>query len=299
MTDLLDKFFKKHGLSTGEGDRTEVDYLMRNVAEETHLLAQVVGVLRESFTPGEDHIRLLHRKVSVKEAVSAAQEAQNEGYYYVANTIFEELVNQINNPYAYLGLALAYREGLGKSVSSEKAAILYQEAIRLFEIEATKGNADALFEIGVCYRRGEGVEQSDEKAVDYYRRALAGGYYHAANNLGIMYAEGLGVEKDMVEAVRYYRIAAKAGNADSQTLLANCYYQGNGVGQNYDEAFSWFQKAAEQNEPDALFQVALCYQEGHGVEPDYDKVIEYLCKAAEAGHQNALQLLKENGILDE
>lgn len=296
---MLKELFKKQGSPTTEEDRVAVDYLMQNLPEETHLLAQIVGHLRENYTRGDDFIRLLSRKVSVEDAVTAAQAAQDEGYHFVANTIFEELVKQKKNPYAYLGLAHSYANELGRSVSPDKATALYQEAIRMFEKEASEGEARALFEIGVCYRRGEGVEQSDTKAVEYYKSALAWGCLDAANNLGLMYAQGLGVEKDVVEAVRYYRMAAEAGQADSQTLLANCYFQGVGVRQDYGEAFAWFKKAADQGEPDALFHVALCYQEGHGVEPDYDKVIENLCKAAEAGHQYALQLLKENGMLDE
>ena len=296
---MLKELFKKQDSSTTEEDRVAVDYLMQNLPEETHLLAQIVGHLRENYTRGDDFIRLLSRKVSVEDAVTAAQAAQDEGYHFVANTIFEELVKQKKNPYAYLGLAHSYANGLGRSVAPDKAAVLYQEAIRAFEKEATEGDARALFEIGVCYRRGEGVEQSDAKAVEYYKSALSGGYLGAANNLGIMYAEGLGVEKDVDEAVRYYRIAAEAGRADSQTLLANCYFQGVGVRQDYDEAFAWFQKAADQGEPDALFQIALCYQEGHGVEPDYDQVVKYLFKAAEAGHQHALELLREHGLVKE
>lgn len=296
---ILKGLFKKQGTPTTEEDRVAVDYLMQNLPEETHLLAQVVGHLRENYTHGDDYIRLLSRKVSVEDALLAAQTAQDEGHHFVANTIFEELVKQKENPYAYLGLAHSYANGLGRSVAPDKAAVLYKEAFRAFEKEASEGKARALFEIGVCYRRGEGVEQSDKKAVEYYKSALAGGCLDAANNLGLMYAEGLGVEKDAAEAVRYYRIAAEAGNADSQTLLAKCYYQGVGVDQDFDEAFAWFQKAADQGEPDALFQVALCYHDGHGVEPDNDQVVDYLFKAAEAGHQHALELLKENGLVKE
>ena len=296
---MLKGLLKKQDSPAIEEDRVAVDYLMQNLVEETHLLAQLVGHLGENYTRGDDYIRLLSREVSVEDAVNAAQAAQDEGYHYVANTIFEELVKQKQNPYAYLGLAHSFKNGLGRSVATDKAAALYLDAIRVFEKDANEGDAKALCEIGVCYRRGEGVEQNDTKAVEYYKSALAGGYLKAANNLGIMYAEGLGVKKDEIEAVRYYRIAAETGLADSQTLLANCYYKGVGVRQDFDEAFAWFKKAADQGEPDALFHIALCYQEGHGVEPDYDQVIEYLFKAAEAGHQHALDLLRENGLVEE
>ncbi|MCX6867851.1 MAG: tetratricopeptide repeat protein, partial [Verrucomicrobia bacterium] len=103
------------------------------------------------------------------------------------------------------------------------------EQIANWRKAADKGNAEALFSLGVCYDQGAGVKQDKAEAAMWYRKAAELGHVIAQNNLGFCYANGQGVPKNEVEAVKWFHKSAEQGNAMSQYKLGTIYAFGEGV----------------------------------------------------------------------
>lgn len=119
-------------------------------------------------------------------------------------------------------------------------------------IEAEKGNAEAMFNLGVCYYDGIGVEQDYAEAIEWWGSAAEWGVAKAQFNLASCYANGIGVEQDIREAVRLFRKAARLDMMEAQYYLGLIYANGLGVTKNETEARKWLTMAAEQGYEDAI-----------------------------------------------
>lgn len=273
------------------------NYLLEHL-NETHILAESVSILREAYKermPKGETIRVLGSKVLADDAYELAMYRLNQGYYYAAGSILEEL-EKAKYPRAFLAMANLCRQGLGVEVDMEQAEKLEKKAFSIWKDRASAGDTEAMFETGVCYRHGEGVPQDDTKAVEYYTLAYEKGCSEAALNLGIMYTEGLGVEQNYSKAYEYYSAAADNGIADGFTLMGRQHYYGLGRDVNYEKAVELFLKAAEKEEGDALYHLGRCFVQGNGVEKDIDKAIEFFYRSANAGTKEAIDVLQSNGL---
>lgn len=274
------------------------DYLLEHLAEETHILAESASFLRERYKaekPKGETVRILGNKVSADHAYDLAMYLREQEYFYAAGAILESLEKE-KYPKAFLAMAELCRRGLGVVPDVDMADELEKKAFSLWEERAAKGDAHALYDLGICYRQGEGVPHDNSKAVEYYTLAYEKGCSEAALNLGLMYGEGLGVKQDFAKAYELYKVAAENGIADGFTLMGRQHYNGLGREVNYDEAVKLFLKAAENDEGDALFHLGLCYVKGNGVEQDNNKAIEYFYRSADAGTKEAEEILKDNGF---
>jgi hypothetical protein len=74
--------------------------------------------------------------------------------------------------------------------------------------------------LGLLFANGPGDARDRAEAVRLYRLAVTQGDAAAQFNLGNMFANGPGDAKDRAEAVRWYRRAAAQGDADATAALA-------------------------------------------------------------------------------
>ena len=228
------------------------------------------------------------------------------------------------NPKAVYKLGNCYINGRGVEKSEEKAVELwleaaeqdydeayyqlgvtsfedeaYGDAVEWFQKAARKGNAKALYNLGICYSNGYGVEKSDAKASEVWLKAAEMGYADAQFNIAHNYYNSCGVEKSYKEAARWFEASAKQGNADAMFNLGVCYSIGGyGLSKSYIKAFDCFRKAAEQGHADAKFMLALCYYDGEGTAQSYDDAVVLLKELAMDGHaegQFFLGLCYEHG----
>ena len=132
-----------------------------------------------------------------------------------------------------------------------------QETIGVYRRAAAKGDADAMFNLGLCYKHGaHGVGQDAATAFSWFQRAAetetsdgrGGQHGHATAqcNLAVCYYTGEGVAQDSVEAVRWFERAAAQGLAAAQHNLGVCYATGTGVALDNAQAAVLFQQAAAQ-----------------------------------------------------
>ena len=129
--------------------------------------------------------------------------------------------------------------------------------------QASGGDAQAQYELGVCYENGTGVAKDYSEAAEWYRKAAAQGECAAQSGLGALYYEGLGVEQSYTEAAKLFRAAAEQGDIEGQRNLGICYEGGRGVERNLALAMYWYKKAAEAGDQDAHQYYNNLYIEGY------------------------------------
>lgn len=83
----------------------------------------------------------------------------------------------------------------------------YGKAAKLYGALATKGNAEAQYNLGIMYRAGRGVPRDFKEAKKWYLLAAEQGHALAQFNLGWMYASGKGVPQDFVLSHMWFNIA--------------------------------------------------------------------------------------------
>lgn len=106
----------------------------------------------------------------------------------------------------------------------------FDEAVMLYSIEAQKGNALALYEIGDLYRRG--VIGGENLADSFYSSALESFMKlertsslkpYLQYRIGRMYFDGYGTEKDFGKAFDWLKKAADGGNHLSEYMIGSMY----------------------------------------------------------------------------
>ena len=100
----------------------------------------------------------------------------------------------------------------------------------LFEKAAAKGQAGALYNLGVMAIEGEpGSPPNFAKAADFFRRSAEAGDGDAAYSYGVLLREGKGVSLDIGESARWLKRAADAGVIAGQVEYAIMLFNGVGV----------------------------------------------------------------------
>ena len=161
------------------------------------------------------------------------------------------------------------------------------EAVRIYRIGVSQGNAQAQNNLGIMYSNGEGVIQDKAEEARLYRKAADQGLASAQYNLGLMYSNGEGVIQDKAEAARLYRKAADQGLASAQYNLGLMYDNGEGVAQNKAKAVRWYRKAADQGYASAQFNLGFMYEFGQGVAQNKEEAVCWYRKAADQGLASA------------
>ena len=136
---------------------------------------------------------------------------------------------------------------------------LDDEAYKIFETAASKGNKKAIFNKIWCLYKGKGVKRDYELA---YKEL-----------------EKLHNEVSSVKIIE---------------LLGEMYYLGNGTEKDYNRAFEKF-SFIEKFNSEAKYYLGLMYLNGHGVEKNEEKAEKYIKDAAEMRNRKAIIFLNKRG----
>lgn len=198
------------------------------------------------------------------------------------------------------------------SVSFDTAISLYnkgkyKQALPILEDLATKGNADAIYRLGVCYYWGEGIERSNPKSLDFSKcmdlmsKASALGNSDAMLWMAsYMYSNGEGTGKDDAKVLEYTQKAVDANNYAAKISLGAYYLAGQYVEKDEEKGsallysgFVGLQKKAFSLSREEMHTFGMCYHMGLGVEEDMQKAIHWYQKAADLGDPEAQNSLGE------
>ncbi len=155
----------------------------------------------------------------------------------------------------------------------------FDEAFRLFLLEAETGNALAMHDLGRMYADGLGREIDVVLSQEWYARALTA-FLSAEEEepkpyieyrIGKLYAAGLGTEQNYEQAAAWFVKAVAQNHKYAQYSLGCLTYRGNGVEQNYAEALRLYDLSASQDNPYADYELAKMYRDGVGtaVRPEF------------------------------
>ncbi len=169
-------------------------------------------------------------------AVGLFHTADREGH---ASLDWYRMAADAGDPLGMYYVGTAYHFGIGVESDGKAALAWYRKA-------AEGSDPDLAAATGSMFRYGQRPATKDgAEAVRLFRKAVDGGYAHAALYLAGMYAAGEGVAKDEAQAARWYRVAAEVGEAEAMDALAAIYQNGNGVTADAAEAEAW-RKAAQK-----------------------------------------------------
>ncbi len=138
-------------------------------------------------------------------------------------------------------------------------------------------------------------QNNNTNDVERYRKDATQGDADAQWHIGIMYEHGYDVEQDYAKAIEWYRKAADQGYAKAQCDLGFCYQRGRGVANDYAEAVEWYIKSAEQGYAKAQFFLGYCYEHGQGIAQDCEKAAELYVHSAIQGYPLAQDYLRRIG----
>lgn len=155
---------------------------------------------------------------------------------------------------------------------------------RIYERDAEKGVAVAMFLLGIRHETGDDCDQNPETAIEWYRKAADQDDADAMYRLGLCLDKGNA--ENLEEAAKWYKRAADKGHAEAQLLWILCRLCGIGDRMNlqfpekffaeHEGTFSWLKSHAETGVVGAQYQLGRRYEMGGNRE----KAIEWYSKAA-------------------
>lgn len=110
----------------------------------------------------------------------------------------------------------------------------YLAAVREWEAPATRGDADAQFNLAQAYKLGRGVKIDLAKAEDLFGKAAAQGHLQASDNFGLLLFQ----RGERVRAMPYLKSAAGRGDPRAQYLLGLAHFNGDNVAKDWVRAYA-------------------------------------------------------------
>ncbi|VFQ69788.1 unnamed protein product [Cuscuta campestris] len=178
------------------------------------------------------------------------------------------------------------KEALRKSRGEE------DEDFQILEYQAQKGNAGAMYRIGIFYYFGlRGVRRDHSKALSWFLKAVEKGEPRSMELLGEIYVRGAVVERNYTKALEWLSLASKQQLYSAYNGMGYLYVKGYGVAKNYTQAKEYFEKAADNDEPGGFYNLGVMYLKGLGVKRDLKLASKYFIGAADVGQPKAFYQL--------
>ncbi|KAJ1297878.1 hypothetical protein BS78_01G411600 [Paspalum vaginatum] len=164
------------------------------------------------------------------------------------------------------------------------------EDFQITEYQAQRGNAAAMYKLGLLYYYGlRGLRRDYGKAFHWFSKAVDKGETRAMELLGEIYARGAGVERNYTEAYMWLTLAAKQQHYSAYNGLGYLYVKGYGVEKkNLTKARELFELAVENKEPGGHYNLGVLYLKGIGVKRDVIRACNHLLNAVNAGQPKAI-----------
>lgn len=110
----------------------------------------------------------------------------------------------------------------------------YATAVKAWQVESARGDADAMFNLGQAYKLGNGVKQNLAQAEALFGRAAAQGHIQASDNYGLLLFQ----RGQRTQALPFIRAAADRGDPRAQYLLGIGHFNGDIVGKDWVRAYA-------------------------------------------------------------
>lgn len=162
----------------------------------------------------------------------------------------------------------------------------YYLAKRFFEKAVSKGDGDAIYNLGLMYYKGLGVEKNPIKAVEYIKRAADKNIYNAIYDLGALYYNGeAGVKQDYEKAEFYFKKLPEDNKFNKANYFLGTIYLNN---DDFGKAKQYFELATKQGNINAPSVLGAIYERGMGVVKDLNKARRYYKLGVQRNDQAAI-----------
>jgi len=163
----------------------------------------------------------------------------------------------------------------------------FEEAYKLFLLEAEIGNALAMHDLGRMFADGLGRDIDQGAAYEWYKKALNAFLSDEAEKpkpyiqyrIGKMFAAGLGTEQSYEQAASWFLQAVEKNHKYAEYSLGGLYYRGQGVMQSYETALGLYARSAKQGNPYADYELAKMYRDGIGTQKNTEEADRYFKSA--------------------
>ena len=185
------------------------------------------------------------------------------------------------------GLACCYKVGAGGvDVDFDEAFRWYRRAV-----DVPAPSAAAYFYLAQCYYFGHGTRKDPVEAVRLYNIAAEMGFAEAQFSYGLCLQCGEGVPYNPVDAFTWLKRAADAGLADAQCNVGHALETGHGVEEDKALGVVYLRRAVDQGDATAMYNLGIFYAKGAGVPRDPSLAVLWLKRAHDAGEPDAKKLL--------
>ncbi|KAI8884622.1 HCP-like protein [Backusella circina FSU 941] len=116
-------------------------------------------------------------------------------------------------------IGYAYEYGIYSNTMDEVFPKDYKKASQWYTISANKGDARALYRLGIVHDEGKGTEKNLTIALDCYRKAADSGNVEAKYRLACIYLAGYSIPQDIIKAYFLFSEAANMGHSKSRRAL--------------------------------------------------------------------------------
>ena len=123
----------------------------------------------------------------------------------------------------------------------------FKAAVREWRGPASKGDADAQFNLAQAHKLGRGVPQNLTQAEKLFEKAAAGGHLQAADNFGLLLFQ----RGERARAMPFIHAASKRGDPRAQYVLGLAHFNGDSVPKDWERAYALVSLAQQAGLPQA------------------------------------------------
>ncbi len=121
----------------------------------------------------------------------------------------------------------------------------YAKAVAEWRTPATRGDADAQFNLGQAYKLGRGVPADQAQATDWFRKAAAQGHEQAIDNYGLaLFQEGR-----KAEALPWLEKSVARDEKRTELVLGTMLFNGDGISRDWTRAYALVTRSSQQGLP--------------------------------------------------
>jgi len=256
--------------------------------------------------------------VAMRRIASAYIHAQGVPLDYHRAKIWYLRAAALGDASAQRWLGVMFAAGWGKAFDY---APNYPRAKRCWQIAASEGSKQAMYDISMLYRKGLGVKrntfmadkwlaktgwpsavyalamhyqdgrgtaENPAKAFALLKKAADASWPAAMNMLAVDYMSGCGTATDNVKALKWFHYAADSGSIDSMLWLGKAYEDGKIIPRDYHLAMAWYEKAAAKGSIGADDDIGVMYYLGEGTASNFHTALTYWKKGAAKGSKTCM-----------
>lgn len=163
------------------------------------------------------------------------------------------------------------------------------------ELKVSKGNTEAMCELGNRMIRGRGIDTNRERGKQLVAQSAELGFTDCQYYLAVMYQDGRWMPLNPDLAYRWFKIAAEKGNPSAQIEMGLLYERGlNNTPKDPTQALGWYKRAALLRHTPGMFQYGRLLLKDKRAE-----ALAWLQLAGEKGDFDAQTLLNEHPVTDD